>query len=404
MKSRLGHREGESSYLLEYEKKKIKECAGSLQSLASVFVWDEKEEGVITDRQNFLWRKRLKENRAVLSDNLKEMANIMKKTADERIRIIRLGERKEKQIKRMFLAEGLILEDVYLLERGNGRKEAVARVYQNSIYKKKKLYSSEEVADFLSVFLNLHLVPSAQTVYFVMDNPKNMYFEEEPKYMVLTGFAKATKEGEQISGDNYSFFETQGGEFYALLSDGMGSGEKACRDSEIVVELAERFLDTGFSRELTVQMINDALIVGGEEKNMSTLDLCSINLHTGEAEFMKTGAAVTLLKRDSYVEKIPSLSLPLGVFRELETHKENKKLMDGDYIFLFSDGVADSFHSMEGEEFLKKLTEDIPYRRPSEMAAYLMKYAIQAAQGHIRDDMTVLVIGIWENENYGNHS
>ena len=124
MKSRLGHREGESSYLLEYEKKKIKECAGSLQSLASVFVWDEKEEGVITDRQNFLWRKRLKENRAVLSDNLKEMANIMKKTADERIRIIRLGERKEKQIKRMFLAEGLILEDVYLLERGNGRKEA----------------------------------------------------------------------------------------------------------------------------------------------------------------------------------------------------------------------------------------------------------------------------------------
>ena len=55
MKSRLGHREGESSYLLEYEKKKIKECAGSLQSLASVFVWDEKEESEFKRTDRIVW-------------------------------------------------------------------------------------------------------------------------------------------------------------------------------------------------------------------------------------------------------------------------------------------------------------------------------------------------------------
>ena len=27
-----------------------------------------------------------------------------------------------------------------------------------------------------------------------------------------------------------------------------------------------------------------------------------------------------------------------------------------------------------------------------------MKYVIQASQGRIRDDMTILVIGIWENK------
>ena len=32
------------------------------------------------------------------------------------------------------------------------------------------------------------------------------------------------------------------------LSDGMGSGMDACRESEIVVELLEQFLDSGFSQ------------------------------------------------------------------------------------------------------------------------------------------------------------
>ena len=75
-------------------------------------------------------------------------------------------------------------------------------------------------------------------------------------------------------------------------------------------------------------------------------------------------------------------------------------LMDGDYLFLFSDGITDSFYTKEGQEFLKQLVEEIPYRRPGEMASYLMKYVIQAAQGRIRDDMTILVIGIWENNQY----
>ena len=35
----------------------------------------------------------------------------------------------------------------------------------------------------------------------------------------------------------------------AVLSDGMGSGEKACRDSEFVVDFVEKFLEVGFSKE-----------------------------------------------------------------------------------------------------------------------------------------------------------
>ena len=73
----------------------------------------------------------------------------------------------------------------------------------------------------------------------------------------------------------------------AILSDGMGSGEKACQDSTLVVELMQKFLEAGFPAETAISMINSALVCREESANMSTLDLCSIDLYGGECRFIK---------------------------------------------------------------------------------------------------------------------
>ena len=390
--------EPEVSFWLQYEKKKLQECAGTLHNLASAFLIEEKEEQATDkERQNLFLKRRLKESRSLVADHLKEMAAIMEKTAEEKIKIIRPGEKKEKHMAKLLLQEGLVLEDFFVLEKEDGRKEVVARIYQNKLPGKNKYYSTEEVAAFLSVIVNMRLIPTIKSPFFITDKAENFRFEEDSKYMVLTGFAKTVKEGERVSGDNYSFFETDDKRFYGVLSDGMGSGERAEEDSGMVLDMAERFLDSGFSAKLTAKMINDVILAGGEGKNMSTLDICSVDLYTGETEFLKVGAAYSLLKRDGYVEKIPSLSLPLGIFYDMEINQYRKQLLDGDYIFLFSDGVLDSFAGEEGEEFLKEMVARIPYRRPSEMAGHIMRHAISVAGGRIKDDMTVLVMGVWEN-------
>ena len=389
--------EAQDSFLLQYEKKKMQECANTLQNLASAFLIEEKEEEEEKERQNLFLRRRLQESRVLAADHLKEMAAMMQKAAQEKIQIVRFSPKQIKQMIKALQPEGLILEDFYILEKENGRKEVIIRIYQNNFQRKNQFYSTEEIASFLSVLLNLRLVPSLKTPFFITDEPQNFCFEEDTKYMVLTGYAKSVKEGEKISGDNYSFFETEEKKFYGVLSDGMGSGERASIESEAVLEMAERYLDGGFSTGLTAKMINDFILAGGEGKNMSTLDICSIDLYSGESEFLKVGAAYGLLKRDGYVEKIPSISLPLGLFYDLEMNRYQKKLLDGDYIFLFSDGILENFSGEEGEEFFKEIIAEIPYRRPSEMAGHIMKHAIAASRGRIRDDMTVLVMGIWEN-------
>lgn len=184
----------------------------------------------------------------------------------------------------------------------------------------------------------------------------------------------------------------------ALLSDGMGSGEKACQDSERVVELMERLLEAGFQKEAAVQMINGALAAMENEQNMSTLDVGEINLYTGDCDFIKVGAACTYIKRGQLVDRLSSRNLPLGVFQQMEPEVMHRTLQGGDYVIMLSDGILDALSQGIGEEILPEVIGRMDYGNPGEIANQLLGYCIKESKGQIRDDMTVLVIGIWETE------
>ena len=47
----------------------------------------------------------------------------------------------------------------------------------------------------------------------------------------------------------------------------------------------------------------------------------------------------------------------------------------------------------EFEELLRR----IRYQDPTELANFLLNYVLHVTQGRVRDDMSVLVLGIWEN-------
>lgn len=392
----------ESIYLLEYEKQRIETCAKSFEELAKVFVYLPPKEGneaalegaQIQDRKTVLWKKRLTENRELFADNLKEMASIMGQVAKKDVRVVRYSEKRRKQIIHILEDEGLLVSDVYRLEKDEGSALVAIRV----CCKKNVQCTSEELSGFLSVLLNKHLQPVVGTSFYIPQESTTLYFEEEAKLGVLSGYAKAVKETEKVSGDNYSFFETKTGYYMAVLSDGMGSGEKACADSEIVVDMAEKLMDAGFSVETTVRMINDALLAGAENSNMSTLDFCGVDLYEGIATFVKIGSACTYIKSHDCIEKLTSSSLPLGIFHKQDIEVIQRRIYDGDYIVMLSDGVMDCILQEKGGEYLVDMIAQMHCERPSEIANCIMKYVLNLSKGRIRDDMTVLVMGFWENK------
>ena len=162
--------------------------------------------------------------------------------------------------------------------------------------------------------------------------------------------------------------------------------------------MAEKLMDAGFSIEMTVQMINDALLAGAENMNMSTLDLCGVDLYEGMATFAKIGSACTYIKSGDKVEKLSSSTLPLGIFHKQDVELIQREIKDGDYIVMLSDGIMDCIVEEKGELFMKELISDIKFERPNEIAGCIMKYVLNLSKGRIRDDMTVLVMGFWENK------
>ena len=89
---------------------------------------------------------------------------------------------------------------------------------------------------------------------------------------------------DRVSGDNYICRQEEDGRFFLCLSDGMGSGIEAFKESEIVVELLEQFLESGFSQETAARMVNSALLLKGREGMFSTVDICAVDLYTGICE------------------------------------------------------------------------------------------------------------------------
>ena len=387
------------SILPDYGRRRLLTCADSIRDLADTFKEMERGESrekaeEITDRSDYVWQKRLLENKELMAEHLQEMAQIMTQVAGEARRCVPMGERRFRQIAHALKEVDIRIKNLYLIENEAGRLE-VSISMKNS---KKNSLSSEEVGDLLSVLLTIRLTGAGDNPFFVGAEWQTFYYVEETKYHVLTGVAKATKETEKISGDNYALFEAVEGNLTAVLSDGMGSGEKACADSTMVVELMEKFLEAGFQTETAIQMINSSLLSGEENANMSTLDLCSVDLYSGECRFVKVGSACSYIKRQHLVDRISSGNLPMGIFQKPDMEIIGRKLMDGDYIIMISDGIPDALSQGIGEDMLSEVIGSSNLENPGEIANAILNFCIHECKGHIRDDMTVLVIGIWKKE------
>lgn len=399
-KQMSGEREEFNSILPEYGRRKLLTYADSIRELAESFRETENYREINsgaaeTDRRNYIWQKRLNENKDLMIAHLQEMAQIMTQLADESRRCVPMGERRFKQIAHALREVDIQIKNLYLIENEVGRMEV--SLTMRAV--KKNNLSTEEIGDLLSVLLNMRLVGAKDNPFFVGGEWKTYFYVEEARFHVLTGVAKAVKETEKISGDNYAFFETGTGNLTVVLSDGMGSGDKACGDSTMVVELMQKFLEAGFQTEMAIQMINSALLTGEENSNMSTLDLCSMDLYSGECRFVKVGSASTYIKRQHLVDRISSGNLPLGVFQKPDMEAVGRTLMDGDYIIMVSDGVLDALSQGIGEDMLPELIGSTDLENPGEMANAILNFCIHQCRGRIRDDMTVLVTGIWKKED-----
>lgn len=389
-KMKTAEREVRAAQVSDLCRRRLLNYADSFNELARSY--DGKFQPETEDRQAVLSERRLWENRQVLREHLKEMAKIMTEVACEVVCYRPMEERKKRLLIRAMREEGITAAEPCYINRGDGRETVVLTMSTE----RRAGVSVEEVTDMISVLLNRRLQPAVTGPYVVDQIPHSFVLEQEARFLALTGFSRAIEEGETVSGDNYAVLEAERGRLTVMLSDGTGSGEQAGKDSGQVLDLMEKFLEAGYGTDAAIGMVNTALFVTGGDNNHPTLDVCEIDLYSGRCELRKIGGAATFFKKEERVELLTEGSLPLGIFQQTKAEPICRTMEDGSYLFLVSDGIIDAFGEQEYEHAVSGIIADMKEQNPGEMADRLLRAALIAAQGHIRDDMTVGVIGIWE--------
>lgn len=391
MKTRMDKPAENLLEISDFGKSRLMGYADSFRELAKNLEGDFEYQS--DDREKMLMARNQWENRQVLCDHLVEMAQIMTKVASEVYRYRPVEERRRKIILHTLKQEGIAVKDLFYIERPGKRTGMFLSM--NSV--KRGGRKAGEVADLLSVALNRRLSMSLNSPYQVDESPKSFMLVEEPSYVVMTGAARAVRENEACSGDNYAFLESECGRVTMLLADGTGSGEKASEDSGRILDLMEKLIEADFAMENAMNLINNAVLTRGQDKNLSTLDICDLDLYEGTCVFYKAGAAASFIKREYLVEQIDTHSLPLGVLQSPESEMVACDLMDGDYIIMMTDGVLDALERNRYEEAMKRMIGEMKERNPKEMAERILQFVLHCSQGRILDDMTVIVLGMWES-------
>jgi len=176
----------------------------------------------------------------------------------------------------------------------------------------------------------------------------------------------------------------------------MGSGADACRDSENVLTLMEKHIESGLSVKSCIRVCDELLYVRhGGERSVS-LDLIELNQYTGECTFYKNGSAPSFLIRNRKVREFAADRLSLGINPRVDGYRESVFLYSEDIVLLASDGVMDLFY--DNMELFESYVSGLVGMSLSDLAANVLQMAIRAGGGVIRDDMTILAVGVCEKE------
>ncbi len=223
----------------------------------------------------------------------------------------------------------------------------------------------------------------------------NMQTEARRAYSVDGAFATETGEGERMCGDTVSIFENKNDYLYALISDGMGKGQRAAFVSEMCNVFLRNMLDAGNRMETSLRMLNSVVREEGgtsEKECSATVDLLQFDMYSGALTLIKSGAAPTFVLRRGNVFKLGAPSFPIGILRALDAKQIDIACEDGDVVVMISDGAT-----AEGDEcaYLVDALKDarLADECASSIADKLLRRAkAEAASGG--DDISVVVLKI----------
>ena len=198
-------------------------CGRSAQYLESLKDCFQKE------KQEMIWGNRMIESRLAVAQQLTEISRIMDHMAEELYDIMPADPQFQEDLKKALRKKHVLVKNVWVMDKIEGRRQ----IFLNLRARSGQCVSTTEIAQILSRICGSSMTPDTGSRSIVNGDFRMVHFVEDVSYQMLYGVARLTREAEKVSGDNYICRQEEDGRFFLCLSDGMGSGIEAFKESEI---------------------------------------------------------------------------------------------------------------------------------------------------------------------------
>ena len=197
------------------------------------------------------------------------------------------------------------------------------------------------------------------------------------------------KDGNKISGDSYIYENFTNGQTFIAISDGMGNGELAHKESSEALTILKCLLSFNIPIKTAIQTLQQLKQHSNANERFFSLDICMIDRERQRATFYKKGATPTFLVRNHQIELINLAQLPVGVMSDQEVDHVTLSLEEDDVLLMCSDGIVEQYPDIKE---LEQVILNQMGKSPKNIAKNILQATVSKHKGKIKDDMMVLVV------------
>jgi serine phosphatase RsbU (regulator of sigma subunit) len=214
---------------------------------------------------------------------------------------------------------------------------------------------------------------------------------------VQIAVAKVNKYAISESGDTLEVVERPNGGLSVVLADGQTSGRGAKAVSQLVVRKVIGLLAEGVRDGAAARAASDALYTEKQGKVICTLNIASVDLHSGTIVLARNNPSPMFICRGDQIDRRDEESIALGISRNVRPLITEIPIEPGLMIVIYTDGLTHAGERrgqpMDVEETLRFLMDD-HNSSPQTLADSLLAQAINLDDNRPADDISVLVLKV----------
>ena len=218
-----------NNYIIGYEKEYISEdVEEDINQMVKMINYSYK-----VSKLNFIWKKKLDENKKIVSNQLEEVSKAIGALADEiEIKDEEEFKTEKEEIRTLLEEKEIYINNITIKEEQNGRKKVV--LYTNSCEDvEKPACDIKKMGKIITKVCGEPMTLQKQECGLRLKNSICSYtYLSEDKQIMQVGIARTTKSDSLVSADVSLQTKLEDGKSLLAISDGMGSGKEALKASK----------------------------------------------------------------------------------------------------------------------------------------------------------------------------